>query len=196
MLRWTRRTFLIALSAIATVAVLGCSGCAHSKSSTSLSAIPSACPSISSSIVAPPATALPAPEVLTDVLSRLADPNIPGIDKVPLIESATPDSAVTLDKFSNALRDNGYLPMTFAANNIAWSNKNPSDVLATISINIAQTNNSVFSFPMEFTPFSPPQQSWQLSKRTADMLLAFGNASGVTSPAPIQAPTPAPPPPH
>ncbi|AWV47924.1 lipoprotein [Mycobacterium leprae Kyoto-2] len=192
MSRWTHRTFFIALSAIVTTAGFGSSGCAHGNSSTSESAVPSTFPGISSSITAPPATGLPAPEVLTNVLSRLADPNIPGIDKLPLIESATPDSAVTLDKFSNALRDNGYLPMTFTANNIAWSNKNPSDVLATISVNIAQTNNSVFSFPMEFTPFPPPQQSWQLSKRTADMLLEFGNSSGLTNPAPIKAPTPTP----
>ncbi|RFD23843.1 hypothetical protein MUBE_14935 [Mycobacterium uberis] len=184
MSHWTRRTLLTALSATAAVVVLGFTGCTHSHSSTSSSAVPSILPSISSPIATPPATALPTPETLTDVLSRLADPNIPGIDKVSLIEGATLDSAVTLDKFSSALRDNGYLPITFVANNITWSDKNPSDVLATISVNTAQANNDVFSFPMEFTPFPPPQQGWQLSKLTAEMLLEFGNSSGLTSPAP------------
>ncbi|KLO26431.1 hypothetical protein [Mycobacterium haemophilum] len=183
MSRWTHRTLFIAVSATAAGAVLGFAGCSHSDSGTSSSAVPTTAPGISSPL-APPAAALPAPEALTDVLNRLADPNVSGIDKVPLIEGATPDSAATLDKFSNALRDNGYLPMTFAANNIARSDKNPSDVLATISVNTAQANNGVFSFPMEFTPCPPPQEGWQLSKRTAEMLLEFGNSSGLTSPAP------------
>src|SRR5262249_39122781 len=124
-----QRNFSIALSATAVVAVLGITGCSHSDSPTSSSVAPSTSSSISSPIAAPPATLLPAPEALTDVLNRLADPNVAGIDRVTLIEGATPQTAATLDKFSNALRDNGYLPMTFTANNIAWSDKNPSDVM-------------------------------------------------------------------
>jgi len=140
-------------------------------------------------VAAPPAAPLPAPEALTDVLGRLADPNVPGINKVNLIEGATPESAATLDKFTNALRDNGYQPMTFVASNIAWSDKNPSDVMATISVKTARASNGTFTFPMEFTPF---QGGWQLSKRTAEMLLALGNSSGMTTPTSTPAPTPAP----
>nr|WP_297699904.1 hypothetical protein [Mycobacterium sp.] len=114
-----------------------------------------------------------------------------------LIEGATPESAATLDKFTNALRDNGYLPMTFAANDIAWSDKNPSNVKASIAVHTAQANNANFTFPMEFAPF---QGGWQLSRRTAEMLLALGKSpaaptSGApASPAPAPPPGPAPPP--
>lgn len=192
------RNFSRALSAAAAVAALGFAGCSHSDPSTSSSVAPPTLPGISSSIAAPPATPLPAPEALTDVLNRLADPDVLGIDKVTLIEGATPESAATLDKFSNALRDNGYLPMTFTANNIAWADQNPSNVMATIGVNTAQANRGVFSFPMEFTPVPPPQQGWQLSKRTAEMLLALGKSSGLTSPTPTptEAPAPTPTPPR
>ncbi len=127
------------------------------------------------------------------MLNRLADPDVPGINKVNLIEGATPESAATLDKFINALRDNGYLPMSFVANNIAWSDKNPSDAAATIGVNTARGNSGKFTFPMEFAPF---QGGWQLSRRTGDMLLALGNSPATTapasSPAPPSEPAPAP----
>jgi len=142
-----------------------------------------------SPVAAPPTAALPAPEALTDVLTRLADPNVPAADKVNLVEGATPDSADTLDKFIKALRDNGYLPMTFAAHDIAWSDKNPSNVMSTVTVNTAQAKNKNFTFPMEFTP---AQGGWQLSQRTAEMLLAVGNPPAAPSPAPAPAPVPAP----
>lgn len=123
------------------------------------------------------------------MLSRIADPNVPGINKVNLIEGATPESAATLDTFTNALRDNGYQPMTFVADNIAWSDKNPSDVMATITVKAAHANNGAFTFPMEFTP---TQGGWQLSKRTAETLLALGNSPAITTPASTPAPAPAP----
>jgi hypothetical protein len=139
-----------------------------------------------------PSAPLPAPEALTAVLTRLADPAVPGTDKVNLIEGATPESAAKLDKFGNALRDGGYLPMTFTATNLAWSDQNPSEVLATISVNTARPNRAVFTFPMEFTPH---QGGWQLSRETAEMLLALGNSQGATPTAPsapVEAPNPAP----
>ena len=113
------------------------------------------------------------------MLNRLADPNVPGIDKVNLIEGATPESATTLDGSINALRDNGYLPMSFVANNIAWSDKNPSDAAATVSVNTARGNNGAFTFPMEF---APSQGGWQLSRRTAEMLLALKNSPAPAPP--------------
>ena len=47
--------------------------------------------------------------------------------------------------------------------------------MATVSVNTAQPNRGVFTFPMEFTP-SRRRGGWQLSKRTADMLLALSNS--------------------
>lgn len=132
----------------------------------------------------------PAPEALTEVLGRLADPNIPAISKVNLVEGATPESAPTLDKFTNALRDNGYLPMTFVANDIAWSDRNPANVKASIVVHTAQANNANFTFPMEFTPF---QGGWQLSRKTAEMLLALGKSPATSSSGPsVPPPGPAP----
>ncbi len=182
------RHLSLALTAAAVVAV-GLSGCSHSEPKVPASATSSVVPPASTPIIvtAPPTAPLPVPEALTDVLNRLADPNIPGINKVGLVEGATPESAATLDKFINALRDNGYLPMTFAADNIAWSDKNPSNVMTAIRVSTAQPNHS-FTFPMEFTPFPG---GWQLSRRTAEMLLALGNSPGPTTPAP-PAPPPAP----
>jgi hypothetical protein len=187
------RPLSVALSAATAVAAFGLSACSHTDPKASSAAESSLAPATSSSLAAPPTAPLPPPEALTDVLNRLADPDVPGANKVNLVEGSTADSAATLDKFTGALRDNGYLPMAFVANNIAWSDKNPSHVMATITVNTAQGNNRTFTFPMEFAPF---QGGWQLSRRTAEMLLALGNSPGVTSPpsspAAAPAPTPAP----
>ncbi len=199
------RHLSVALSAATTVAVLGLAACSHSEpkvlqSSSSAAAAPTSTPLI---VTAPPTAPVPVPEALVEVLNRLVDPNIPGVNKVNLVEGATPESAATLDKFVNALRDNGYLPMTFVANNIAWSDKNPSNVVATVSVNTAKGSNGAFTFPMEFAPL---QGGWQLSRRTAEMLLALGNSPAPTPPPPsptlplppppepVQPPAPAPPP--
>lgn len=176
-------------AALTAVVAVGLSGCSHSEPRVPASATSSAVPPASSPIVvtAAPTAPLPVPQALTDILNRLADPNIPGANKVSLVEGATPESAATLDKFMTALRDNGYLPMTFAADNIAWSDKHPSNVTATIRVGTAQPNNRSFTFPMEFTPY---EGGWQLSRRTAEMLLALGNSPATTTP-----PVPSPPPP-
>ncbi|BBZ69980.1 hypothetical protein MPRS_10730 [Mycobacterium paraseoulense] len=154
--------------------------------------MPAAAPATSSTVVISPTTPLPPPEALTDILTRLVDPKIPGINKVSLVEGATPESAENLDKFTNALRDNGYLPINFVAHDIAWSDKTSSDVVATIDVNTARAANASFHFPMEFTPF---QGGWQLSRQTAEMLLALGKSPTVpppANPAPSPAPEPAP----
>lgn len=189
----------LALSAAVVLAALGFSGCTHNQPRIASSAAPPGPPATSTVIAAPPTTPPPAPETLTDILGRLADPNVPGSNKVNLVEGATPESAATLDKFTNALRDNGYLPMTFNANDIAWSDKNPANVMASVVVHTARENNGTFTFPMEFTPF---QGGWQLSRRTAEMLLALGNSPSPSSPAPPGSappaleppPAPAPPP--
>ncbi len=184
------RYLSVTLSAAAALATFGLSGCSPSHPKIASSPVAPAAPATSTAVPVPPTTPLPAPQALTDILGRLADPNVPGSDKVTLVEGATPESAATLDKFTNALRDNGYLPMTFAAKDIAWSDKNPSNVMATISVITAKANNGSFTFPMEFTPF---QGGWQLSRRTAEMLLALGKSPTPTTPA---SSPPLPPPPE
>ncbi|WP_142274486.1 hypothetical protein, partial [Mycobacterium scrofulaceum] len=181
------RHLLAALSAATVLAAVGISGCSSHQQPRIASSVPPAAPPTSSTVVISPTTPLPTPEALTDILARLADPNVPGINKVGLVEGATPESAGTLDKFTNALRDNGYLPMSFVARDIAWSDKTPSNVVATIDVNTAQPANGSFHFPMEFTPF---QGGWELSRRTAETLLALGKSPAVTppSPAPITFP--------
>ncbi|RAV01562.1 hypothetical protein DQP57_26420, partial [Mycobacterium colombiense] len=167
------RPLPVALSAAAALAAVGLAACSSPHSNSGSSPASSLPPATSSQVAAPVTAPLPPPEALTDVLTRLADPNVPGASKVNLVESATPESAATLDRFTNALRDNGYVPMTFNANDIAWSDKNPSNVKATIAVHTAQANNANFTFPMEFTPF---QGGWQLSRHTAEMLLALGKS--------------------
>ncbi|MEB4211688.1 hypothetical protein [Mycobacterium sp. 94-17] len=187
-----QRPLSIALSAATALAVVGLAACSstHPRSDSSATSSLPAAPS--SQVAAPVTTPLPPPEALTDVLARLADPNVPGAGKVNLVEGATPESAAPLDKFTNALRDNGYLPMTFNANDIAWSDKNPSNVKATVAVHTAQANNANFTFPMEFAPF---QGGWQLSKQTAAMLLALGKSQAAPTPGNPAGP-PAPPPPE
>jgi hypothetical protein len=111
---------------------------------------------------------------LTDVLYRLADPAVKGSDKLDLIEDTTPGDAATIDRFAFALRDNGFSPLTCTATDIAWSGHVPGNALATINITTSNpTQSGGFTFPMEFHPF---RDGWQLSRQTADMVLAFGNA--------------------
>ncbi|OBG76556.1 hypothetical protein [Mycobacterium sp. E3305] len=184
-----RRHRSAAVSAVTVLAAVGISGCSSHQQPRIASSMPAAAPATSSTVVVPPTTPLPTPEALTDILTRLADPNVPGINKVTLVEGATPESADTLDKFTNALRDNGYLPMTFVAHDIAWSDKTPGNVVANIDVNTAQRPNASFHFPMEFTPF---QGGWQLSRRTAEMLLALGKSPGTPPPNPAPPPEPAP----
>lgn len=182
----------VALSAAAALAAVGLAACSSPHPNTGSSPASSLPPATSSQVAAPVTAPLPPPQALTDVLTRLADPNVPAASKVNLVEGAKPESAATLDGFTNALRDNGYLPMTFDANDIAWSDKNPSNVKATVAVHTAQANNPNFTFPMEFTPF---QGGWQLSRHTAEMLLALGKSPTPASPgAPAPPPPPEPPP--
>lgn len=123
------------------------------------------------------------------MLNRLADPAVPGTDKLILIEGATPDEAPVLDNFAKALQDNKMLPLTFAATDLAWSDGDPRSVTAAVTATPADTTAGPFSFPMSF---KPAQGGWQLSRETADLLLAFGNGTQTGTPA-SPAPAPAPP---
>ena len=130
---------------------------------------------------APISSPLPAPEVLIDVLARLSDPAVPGADKIDLVELATADDAAALDKFGKALADSGALPLTFAATDLKWSETETGNVVATVDVTTANKPPGKFSFPMEFTPV---RDQWELTRKTADLLLDFGTAQTATSPPP------------
>ena len=119
----------------------------------------------------PVSSPLPPPEALIDVLNRLSDPAVPGADKIGLVELATADDAAALDKFGKALADNGALPLTFEAVDLKWSETEAGNVVATVNVTTANKPPGKFSFPMEFTPV---RDGWQLTRKTADLLLDFG----------------------
>ncbi|MFV8051139.1 hypothetical protein [Mycobacterium sp. 48b] len=172
------------LGAATIVAALGLCGCSSSdhparSSHPKTSALTTTAPA------APPAAPLPAPEALTGVLDRLADVNVPGAEKVVLVEQGTADDAAALDKFGRALADNGFTPLTFEANDLAWSQTEPNNVVATVKVTAGGENSARdFSFPMEFTPHG---DGWQLTRHTADLLLVMGAGAETSAP---PAPTP------
>lgn len=129
---------------------------------------------------------LPAPAALTDVMARIADPDIPGVEKLDTIDMATPEDAVAMDKFAQALRDGGLTPTTFEASDLTWADNQQGgqagNVLALITIRTANADASDFRFPMEFH-FADGR--WKLTRETADALLQFGDA-------PVPTPTPTP----
>jgi hypothetical protein len=133
---------------------------------------------------APASSPLPAPEALIDVLNRLSDPAVPGADKIGLVELATADDAAALDKFGRALADNGALPLTFEAVDLRWSESEAGNVVATVNVTTANKPPGKFSFPMEFAPV---HDRWELTRKTANLLLDFGEgatATTATSPPP------------
>ncbi len=136
-----------------------------------------------------PAAPLPDPVALTDLLARLADPAVPGADKLPLVQGASAADVTSLDNFTKALQDNHMIPLIFTAGGVAWSDQTPGNVVASVSAAGPDPKVGGFSFPMEFTPNGP---GWQLSRKTADMLLVFGDSPG-TPPSPT---LPLPPPPE
>lgn len=169
------------VGAATVVTALELSGCAHHQSPSGPTAAPATTvvspgpPAVTNTAPAPP------PEALTDVLYRLADPSVPGTAKLNLVEGATPDDAVVLDKFASALLAGGYAPPTFNASDIAWSDRDPSDATATINVTGPNPGVSGFSFPMEFKPY---QGGWQLAQQTAGVLLAFGTSHPSAPPTP------------
>lgn len=113
-------------------------------------------------------------------MARLADPNLPGAEKVGLVENATAADTASLDRFGRALRDGGFMPLSFEARDLTWSQSDQGNVLATIVVKTANPQaGGDFTFPMEF---SPTHGSWQLTRQTADMLLQLGQEPTATSP--------------
>lgn len=165
----------IALTAALAAAVTALSGCHGHQQAEPAVQIPVTSTTVPASA---PSSALPAPEALTDVLYRLSDPEVPGTDKLILIEGAKPADAATIDKFATALKDGGYLPLNLDAAGVGWSDRNPGNATADVTVTTANPASGAFSFPMEFTPTG---DGWQLSQETAKSLLAFGNAQAGNS---------------
>ncbi|TDZ79870.1 hypothetical protein DE4585_03619 [Mycobacteroides salmoniphilum] len=126
---------------------------------------------------------LPDPALLTDVLNRLADPNLPGAEKVTAVQGATPEQ---LDKFTKAIGDAGFSPLSFTVKDPKWSTETAGDVEAVVTINSPSPKMGGFAVPMSF---SPEGQGWKLSKRTSDLLLKTGTSLAGTA-APHEAPPP------
>ncbi len=165
------------LSAATIVAALGLSGCSGDEHTAS----PESEPPPTSAPLTPTAAAQiapPPPDALAQVLYRLADSTVPGSQKLNLVEGAAPDSAAGLDQFATALLNGGFAPMKVDVRDVAWSDRDPANVVANVNVSSPNPGVATFSFPMEFTP---NQGGWQLSARTADVLLAF-------SPAPVAPP--------
>src|SRR5690606_24859515 len=118
-----RGALIAILSAVTLmVAAFGLSGCSSDPD-------PASSPSLTTSATAappaPPEKPFPPPDALTDVLNRLADPDVPGAQKVALIEHGVPGDGASLDRFTQALRDNGFLPVSFNVHDLTWSQSKP-----------------------------------------------------------------------
>jgi len=161
------------LSAATIVAALSLSGCSSDEHGASTESEPAPVSASTTPTAAAPVAPLPPPDDLAEVLYRLADPGVPGSQKLNLVEGATPDSAAVFDQFATALLNGGFAPMKFDVRDVAWSDRDPADVVANVNVSSPNPRGPRFSFPMEFTPF---QGGWQLSARTADVLLAYSPA--------------------
>ncbi|MBV9720593.1 MAG: hypothetical protein JO082_01560 [Mycobacterium sp.] len=164
------RHLIALLSAATTVAALGLSGCSADEHSASPETEPLPAVAPLTSTATAQTAPLPPADALARVLYQLADPGVPGTPKLNLVEGATPDSAAVFDQFSAALLNGGFAPVKVDVRNIAWSDRDPADVVADVNISSPNRGAGRFSFPMEFKPY---QGGWQLSARTAAVLLAF-----------------------
>lgn len=159
------------MSAATIVAALGLCGCS-SGADPAPSATQQAPITNPPTPMSPAGAPLPEPAVLTDVMYKLADTNVPGAEKVGLVEYATPDDAPALDRFGKALRDGGFAPATIEANDLAWAQAHPGNVVANVVIKPANRQAGPdFVFPMEF---SQERGTWQLTRESADTLLQLG----------------------
>jgi hypothetical protein len=177
-----RTTSAVVLAGVAIAASLGLGGCGDDKPSqpAGVETLP---PTSEPAFAAPPSPTettapLPPPEALTDVMVRLTDPNVPGADKLSLIENPTPADAAALDRIATALRDSGFRPMSFEARDLTWAQSHPGNVTASIVVKTPNPQaGGDFTFPMEF---SPNGGSWQLTRQTADLLLTLGQGPTAT----------------
>jgi hypothetical protein len=120
-----------------------------------------------------PQAPLPAPDVFVGVLAALADPSVPGEQKVGLVQYATPEDGAALERFAQATVDGGLAPLTFSATDLTWSPTEYGDVIATVTASSANPAPEArpFTYPMQFTL---DDGVWQLTRVTADQLLELG----------------------
>ena len=83
--------------------------------------------------------------------------------------------------------------MTFEARDLAWSQSDPGNVVATVIVRTANPQSGEFTYPMEFAPAAG---SWQLTRKTADLLLQFGGSCHRPAPPPRRPADPLPPTPR
>ncbi len=171
-----KRPTVIPLAAFALCGVVAVSACS---SEAPPPAEPATSTAAATAPIAPVSEPLPAPQALIDVLTRLSDPAVPGAQKTGLVEMATAADAAALDKFGKALADNGALPLSFEATDLKWSETDAGNVVASVNVTTAANPPGTFSFPMEF---APARDGWQLTRKTADLLLQFGEGATATSP--------------
>jgi hypothetical protein len=181
----------VILSAVAIAAALGLVGCgADSEEKQADAAVETQQPITPLPPVPEPEGAdpavppLPSPGALADVMNRISDASIPGADKMALIESATSRDAESMDRFGKALTEGGYAQVTWEAKDLRWANGTTGNVLAVLTLKAANPQTGDFAFPMEFNTVD---NSWQLTRRTADALLQPGEAAP-----PVPTPTPTP----
>jgi hypothetical protein len=166
------------LSAVTAVAALMLSGCAAEpvppapESATTSTAVPGA--------ASAPAAPLPPPEALTEVLGRLADPSVPGEQKVPLVQYATPEDAAALARIATATVDAGLAPLTFQAADLVWSDTEYGDVVATVTVAPA---NPVPGAPLHLPDaVHPARGPLAADPGTADQLLELQAQTPLPSP--------------
>jgi hypothetical protein len=166
-----RRRLTVVLGTAAIAAVLGLPGCSNDEDGdTAQDSAPPSTTASATAAPAPQAAPLPPPDALAGVLYRLADPKVPGPQKLSLVEGSTPENAGVYDQFANALVNGGYAPVKFDVRDVGWSDRDPADVVANVDVSTTNAKGPHFGFPMEFKPAAG---GWQLSARTADVLLAF-----------------------
>lgn len=159
-----RRTLTAAIAAAVVAAAPGCAPRATTPAE-STAAVPA--PQPTTTVARDPG--LPDPGALTDVLYRLSDPAVPGAEKLNLVQDATDADAAALDRFAAAMRDNGYRPATFTAEDLTWAATSDT-VLANVRVDKtdAKTDGAPFAVPMQFTRAG---EQWQLTRDTFDMLM-------------------------
>jgi hypothetical protein len=178
----------VILSAVAIAAALGLGGCNADSEEKQAEApvetqqpMPTAPEPEGADPAVPP---LPSPGALADVMNRISDANIPGADKTALIESASAHDAESMDRFGKALAEGGYARVTWEARDLRWATGTPGNVLAVLTLESVDPQAGDFTSPMEFNSVD---NSWQLTRRTADALLQPGEAAP-----PVPTPTPTP----
>jgi hypothetical protein len=139
---------------------------------------------------APVGAPLPDPDALAAILSQLADPTLPGPQKVALLQYGTAEDEAPIQSFGQALVDNGYAPPVVTATDLAWAPQ-PGDVTATVTMSSSDPAHAPFTYPLQFTPRN---DGWQLTRRSAEQLLPGIVAAPSPPPAPPApvAPEPAP----